>query len=69
MLTFVPDQDERDLAAVDGMNVFAAAIILSKNSLDEFLDKLPEQRSEDFGNLIGRARIVCLSLIKPVLLD
>ncbi|KAI0348170.1 hypothetical protein BDW22DRAFT_1416471 [Trametopsis cervina] len=51
------DPDERDLAALEGMNVFAAAVILSRNSLDAFLDKPAEQRSEEFANLIGHDRI------------
>lgn len=51
-------QDERDLAAIDGMNVFAAAVILCSISLDDFLDKTPEERVEEFGDLIGRSRVV-----------
>jgi hypothetical protein len=40
------------------MNVFAAAVILSKNNLDDFLDKPAEQRVKEFGHLIGLDRIV-----------
>lgn len=50
------------------MNVFAAAVILSRNTLDEFLDKPAEQRSEEFGELIGYERIVSISWITITLL-
>ncbi|KAI0094483.1 hypothetical protein BDY19DRAFT_22568 [Irpex rosettiformis] len=52
------DPDERDLAVFDGMNVFAAAVILSRDNLDNFIDKPPEQRAAEFGELIGHDRIV-----------
>ena len=40
------------------MNVFAAAAILCNITLDDFLDKTPDERVEQFGNLIGRYRMV-----------
>jgi hypothetical protein len=51
-------QDERDLGAVDGMNVFAAAVILASVTLDDFLNMAAEERLEQFGHLIGKQRIV-----------
>ncbi|KAI0692951.1 hypothetical protein BC835DRAFT_1097792 [Cytidiella melzeri] len=51
------DLDEHDLAALDGMNVFIAAVILSRHSLDGFLERTPEQRAKEFGGLIGVDRI------------
>ena len=39
-------QDERYLAGVDGMNAFAAAVILSQISLHEFLALRADQRLE-----------------------
>ena len=58
-------KDERDLAAIDGMNAFAAAVILSYNSLDEFLEKTPQERTAVFGSLIGVERVVCHLLPIP----
>lgn len=40
------------------MNVFAAAVILSKTNLDDFIDRAPEQRFEEFSDLIGQDRMV-----------
>ncbi|GJE89459.1 hypothetical protein PsYK624_055600 [Phanerochaete sordida] len=51
------DLDERDLAAIDGMNAFAAAVVLSSASLDDFLERTPDERLEAFGDLVGRHRI------------
>lgn len=44
------------------MNVFAAAVILSKNNLDDFLDKNSQERIDEFGKLIGMERIVCIDI-------
>lgn len=51
-------QDEQDLADVDGMNVFAALIILCQKSLHDFLDLTPETRMIEFGHLVGGERLV-----------
>ncbi|KAH9942948.1 hypothetical protein B0H21DRAFT_710023 [Amylocystis lapponica] len=52
------DQDgESDLAAFDGMNTFAASIILSQTSLDEFLTKTPEERLHGYAGLVGLDRM------------
>ena len=51
-------QDERDLGALAGMNVFAACLILSQMSLDEFLSLAPQERTERFGQLLGIKRMV-----------
>ena len=63
MLNACVPKDERDLALIDGMNTFAAAIILSFNNLDEFLDKLPQQRMSEFGGLVGVERMVSTSFM------
>ena len=39
------------------MNVFSAAIILSKISLADFLDMIPEDRLSEFGPVVGERRI------------
>ncbi|EKM61502.1 uncharacterized protein PHACADRAFT_190671 [Phanerochaete carnosa HHB-10118-sp] len=57
------DLDERDLAAIDGMNVFAAAIILNSVTLDDFLEKMPDERLQLFGELVGRHRITTFNTI------
>lgn len=41
-----------------GMNVFAACLILSQMSLDEFLSLAPQERTERFGQLLGNKRMV-----------
>ncbi|KZT08645.1 uncharacterized protein LAESUDRAFT_613417, partial [Laetiporus sulphureus 93-53] len=52
------EQDgEPDLAQVDGMNSFAASIILSQVSLDEFLGMTVQERLDAFGALVGFERI------------
>ncbi|KAI0059438.1 hypothetical protein BV25DRAFT_1993548 [Artomyces pyxidatus] len=55
-LDYDEQEDEPHLAGAEGMNVFAAASILSRVSLQEFLDMTPTQRME-FGYLIGDERI------------
>ncbi|KAH8111888.1 hypothetical protein DFH11DRAFT_1789389 [Phellopilus nigrolimitatus] len=50
-------EGERDLADVEGMNAFCAAIILRCCTVGEFLDMMPEQRAEGFADLIGKERI------------
>jgi hypothetical protein len=50
------------LAAVVGMNTFAAAIMLARTSLAEFLAMGQDQRLQEFGPLVGVERIVELFL-------
>lgn len=51
-------QGELDLSQIHGMNVFASALILSQISLEDLLEWLPEQRLQEFGQLVGMNRIV-----------
>lgn len=51
-------QNERDLAAIVGMNTFAAFVVLYQNTIEDFLDSSPEARAENYGRLIGVDRIV-----------
>jgi hypothetical protein len=46
------------MATVDGMNVFAAAIILYQMSVTDFLDLSAEARLNEFGPLVGVPRMV-----------
>ena len=52
---------EEDLAAVDGMNPFAALVILSSKPLQEILDSAPNARLAEFGPLVGFHRMVSLA--------
>ncbi|GBE77464.1 hypothetical protein SCP_0103390 [Sparassis crispa] len=52
------EQDgELDLAGVDGMNMFAASIVLCQISLEDFLDQTPEERLDYYAALVGTERI------------
>ena len=51
-------QDESELAMVAGMNAFAACLILSQMSSDQFLSLMPQERTERFGQLLGTKRMV-----------
>ncbi|KAJ7837063.1 hypothetical protein B0H14DRAFT_3704351, partial [Mycena olivaceomarginata] len=51
-------EGEQDLAAVDGMNHFAAYVILCQIDLGEFLELSPEERVERFGAFVGVERMV-----------
>ncbi|TCD70106.1 hypothetical protein EIP91_004835 [Steccherinum ochraceum] len=55
-------EGERDLAKFVGMNAFVASIILSQDTLDEFLQKTPEERLAEHGDVVGSARMMHLSL-------
>ncbi|KZT72907.1 hypothetical protein DAEQUDRAFT_552793 [Daedalea quercina L-15889] len=57
-LDFDEQEGESDLAGVEGMNAFAASIILSQMSLDDFLDTSPEDRVQYFGPYVGHERLV-----------
>ncbi|KAF7353656.1 hypothetical protein MVEN_01050400 [Mycena venus] len=51
-------EGEQDLAAADGMNRFAAYLILCQIDLGEFLELSPEARMEKFGAFVGTERMV-----------
>jgi hypothetical protein len=52
-------QDEADLAIVEGMNPFAAFVMLYQiSSLQEILDMSSERRMAEFSDLMGKSRIV-----------
>ncbi|THH30641.1 hypothetical protein EUX98_g3560 [Antrodiella citrinella] len=51
-------ENERDLAHVDGMNACVASIILSQTTLEDFLDRSPEERNHEIGPLVGNARMM-----------
>jgi hypothetical protein len=50
------------LASVEGMNHFAACLLLHHCSLHEFLELDPETRFDAFGSLVGHSRMVGCSL-------
>ncbi|KAI0323042.1 hypothetical protein OF83DRAFT_8425 [Amylostereum chailletii] len=54
-------EDEQNLAAAVGMNTFVAALILSRVSLNNFLDMDPAVRMKEFGCLVGEQRILHLN--------
>ncbi|KAI6023415.1 hypothetical protein EDC04DRAFT_2726157 [Pisolithus marmoratus] len=53
-------EGEADLAGVEGMNAFAAFVMLYGRTLEDVLDMSPESRAEEFGGLVGQERVVCL---------
>jgi hypothetical protein len=52
------------MAAVDGMNVFVAAVILCQMPLQDFLDLPADARLCRFGTLVGGARIVSVFTLR-----
>jgi hypothetical protein len=56
-------EDEADLASVEGMNPFAAFVMLYHVSLQEILDMSPESRAAEFSYLVGSQRIASLNAI------
>lgn len=54
------------LAAVHGMNAFAAIVMLYNKSLDAILDLSPEARLAEFGPLLGKERVVSRSSLLPL---
>jgi hypothetical protein len=54
------------LARVDGMNNFAAFIILYQVSLQYFLDCSPETRIQEFGSHVGVQRLVSVPLMAVI---
>jgi len=53
---------------MNGMNTFAARVILCQRSLHGFLDLTPEERIREFGPLIGTYRVVSASWNTQMLL-
>lgn len=58
-------QDEDNLASLDGVNRFSAAIMLCQVSLQELLDLSPEARLEELGPYVGFDAIVSHSGLTP----
>ncbi|KAI0800724.1 hypothetical protein C8Q74DRAFT_1364412 [Fomes fomentarius] len=56
-LTDEEHDGEYDLCGVPGMNYFAASLLLSRISLEDFLEKSADARLSEFGELIGMDRI------------
>ncbi|KAG2358874.1 hypothetical protein BDR07DRAFT_1611638 [Suillus spraguei] len=56
-------EDEADLASVEGMNPFAAFVMLYQGSLQEILDMSPESRVAEFSYLVGSQRIASLNAV------
>ncbi|EJC98598.1 uncharacterized protein FOMMEDRAFT_31644 [Fomitiporia mediterranea MF3/22] len=50
-------EGERDLAELEGMNTYCAAVILRCCTLEEFLEMHPKHRTEGLVDLIGKERI------------
>ncbi|KAI9068681.1 hypothetical protein FKP32DRAFT_1641905 [Trametes sanguinea] len=48
---------EYDLAGVSGMNLFAASLLLSHTTLEDFLEMDADRRLMDYGQLVGVERI------------
>ena len=53
------------------MNAFVASIILSQDPLDDFLQKTPEERLQEYGDLVGSARmvIICFQVLTRVKME
>ena len=45
---------------MDGMNAFAASVILCQETLQDFLDLAAEARALKFGYLVGQERVVSI---------
>ncbi|KAF7304941.1 hypothetical protein MKEN_01208400 [Mycena kentingensis (nom. inval.)] len=56
-------EGECDLAAADGMNLFASFIILCQIGLSEFLELSPEKRTERFARFVGMERMNLLNQV------
>jgi hypothetical protein len=62
-------KDESDLASVEGMNHFAAAVVLCRATLQDLLDLDADVRIAEFGELVGVERMVtnlpfCICLVR-----
>ena len=62
---FICVKNEQDLAFVEGMNAFAAFVILSQISLQDLLDSTTEYCLNEFGSLIGIQRVVSFVIGQP----
>ncbi|KAI6161331.1 hypothetical protein EDD17DRAFT_698078 [Pisolithus thermaeus] len=51
-------EGEADLAEVEGMNAFAAYVMLYGRTVEDVLDMSSESRMEEFGGLVGKERVV-----------
>ncbi|SJL02316.1 uncharacterized protein ARMOST_05642 [Armillaria ostoyae] len=56
----VPEEEE-SLAAVSGMNRFAAYVILCQITVEEFLDLFPQERIDMFGIYVGHERMMSVN--------
>ncbi|KAF7359276.1 hypothetical protein MSAN_01270000 [Mycena sanguinolenta] len=56
-------EGEQDLAAADGMNRFAAYLILCQIDLGDFLELSAEARMEKFGAFVGVDRMILLNQV------
>ncbi|KAJ7063510.1 hypothetical protein C8F01DRAFT_1133304 [Mycena amicta] len=54
-------EGETDLAAADGMNLFASFVILCQIGIEEFLELTPEERLAKFAGFVGVERMVLLN--------
>lgn len=65
--SYVIVQGESDLASAEGMNPFSAVVMLYEQPLEDIFDMSPQGRVENFGDLIGKGRIVsylCCSVLE-----
>ncbi|KAG8957386.1 hypothetical protein FRC03_010197 [Tulasnella sp. 419] len=52
-------EGERELAAFDGMNLFAAAAMLSQVNIQSLVDEMtPQERVEYFAEMVGLSRVL-----------
>ncbi|KAI0828957.1 hypothetical protein BC628DRAFT_1182504 [Trametes gibbosa] len=56
-LTHDERDGEYDLCRVDGMNLFAASLLLSQTTLEDFLEKNADERLLEYGDLVGTERM------------
>ncbi|KAF8841918.1 hypothetical protein BDN67DRAFT_1068110 [Paxillus ammoniavirescens] len=56
-------EGESDLSMVQGMNTFAAFVMLYDRPLQSILDSSSEVRQEEFGQLLGQERLTCLNVV------
>ncbi|KAI6135988.1 hypothetical protein F5141DRAFT_1226064 [Pisolithus sp. B1] len=54
-------EGEADLAEVEGMNAFAAYVMLYGRTVEDVLDMSSESRMEEFGELVGKERVETLN--------
>ncbi|KAJ7273098.1 hypothetical protein C8J57DRAFT_1316705, partial [Mycena rebaudengoi] len=56
-------EGEQELTQADGMNLFAAFVILCQMDLEDFLDLEPQARIEKFADFVGLERIMVLNQV------